>query len=506
MHYPSVRRGHRADSRPPSVAPHVLQMIAAPMQLPSHDDDNVVVVDREPLDVKDRTQVAHDILSVVQAEVAAFNAERGVQAHGGLITFDDVAWSAAVGIEGVGGCNNITDVGVSDDENTPIVQINTGQVRPITVKANTHQIIVNLYNHETQQVEKVPLHTLLQYPRKFSMPGCPPANVDSLLADPRNPSKPEDVQINFKVVYIGCSPGETSVNFSPSYFSYGTNNQMNGQNILCSGRRNDPYLAMEVTKPGWARLFKRDDAGDRCFIASEDTGVRAQKTSDVTGASFSDEEKAKLEEMDFKNGDDLFMTLQIPNLQDPTIGPDPTTKCVHFHPVATLDEYMLDDEDVYCSLSAYPGGEDAPVYRSGGDEDDSPSYRGCYPMPTCNTNIVKLGNGTKVEPLGQELVNPDLYKKPLAGVRGRGPGEIKIIVQKVVVCSGRPSKDDVRSQLEWLYDQSALHDTFVDADWQKKWEAFEIAFTKAYPETATKPTYFAAQDVEGKVPFSFIMG
>jgi hypothetical protein len=472
-------------------------MIAAPMQLSSDVDDNVGVV--EPLAVKDRTQVAHDILSAVQAEVGAFNAERGVQAHGGLITFDDVAWSAAVGIGGVGGCNNITDVGVSDDQNTPIVQINTGQVRPITVKANTQQIMVNLYNHETQQVEKVPLHTLLQYPRKFSMPGCPPANVDSLLADPRNPSKPEDVQINFKVVYIGCSPGETSVNFSPSYFSYGTNNQMNGQNILCSGRRNDPYLAMEVTKPGWARHFKRDDAGDRCFIASEDTGVRAQKTSDVTGASFSDVEKAKLEEMKFKNGDDLFMTLQIPNLQDPTIGPDPTTACVHFHPVAalaTLEDYEYGDmSPTYTSLCAYPCS----------DDDDGPHYRGLSP-PTCNTNIVKLGNGTKVEPLGQELVNPDLYKKPLAGVRGRGPGKIKIIVQKVVVCSGRPSKEDVRSQLEWLYDQSALHDTFVDADWQKKWEAFETAFTKAYPETAAKPTYFAAQDVEGKVPFSFTMG
>ena len=460
-------------------------MIAAPMQLSSDVDDNVAV--------KTRAHVAYDILSAVQAEVSAFNAERaqhwrGVQAHGGLITFDDVAWSFSVGIGGVGGCNNITDVGVSDDQNTPVVQINTGQARPTTVKANTQQIMVNLYNHETQQVEEVPLHTLLQYPHKFSMPGCPPANVDSLLADPRNPSKPEDVQINFKVVYIGCSPGETSVNFSPSYFSYGTNNQMNGQNILCSGRRNDPYLAMEVTKPGWSRLFKRDDAGDRCFIASEDTGVRVQKTSDVTGASFSDEERAKLEKMNFKKGDDLFMTLQIPNLQDPTIGPDPSTKCVHFHPVSTLveDEYMLGDEN--------------------DEDDDVPVYRGCSPAPECSTNIVKLGNGTKVEPLGQELVNPDLYKNPLAGARGRGPGEIKIIVQKVVVCSGRPSKDDVRSQLEWLYDQSALYDTFVDADWQKKWEAFETAFTKASPETAAKLTYFAAQDVGGKVPFSFMMG
>lgn len=382
-------------------------------------------------------------------------------------SFDDVMWSAAGGEFGVGGANNITDVVVSDKDNSSILQLNTGQMFPVVVKTNTKAVRIRVFDVEKVKDVIIPLHEYLTHPRRYTNRGLPPAQVDTLLKNPDRPDEEEPMQVSFKVLYMNKPEDADSVQFSPTYLNYGTCNGDDPQNLLMFAPKNG-VVTMETTKPGWARLFPRtfqDGASKRVYLNSKDTGVNVRS-----------QDKEELIKSGFSSGDDEFLTIQIPLLKK-GLPVDTRKKCCHFQ--------KSDEDDMP---------EEAPVYRSLG----------------ASTNIVKLETGDVVEAKDAELADPSLYNDPLSAVGKRGPGEIRLHITKVVIVSGPPTPEDVKHVCGWLLDASKVASTFTVADWKTAWETFKSEFKAAYPDVDPNPAsappvkhFLEAVEKESKKPKEF---
>jgi len=406
-----------------------------------------------------RTEVCKAVSMTTQKIVADVNRTEGTTFESTEMTFDDLKWSLAANESGLGGANNISDMLICTKENDTIVQLNTGQVRPTVVKTNTMAVRMRAFHTKRMKEELITVHEFLSNPSLYSMRGVPAAPASSLLQNASEPDKEENIEASFKVLYVSRGEEDEEVQFTPCAYNYGTCNGDDPQNLMMTARKNDT-IAMQSTTPMWARMFPRkfeDGVSKRVFVSAKDTGVKAQATAQVD--DFSEEDREQLMKHGFSEGDDIFVTFQIP-LKQKGLRADLSKRCAHFRGYKSAED-------------------DEPCYRSLGD---SVTFRSAAP-----TNIAKLESGDAVEPKGLELSDPTIYTNPLTSVKERGPGDVRMFVTKVVVVSGKPTEDDVKAQLNWLKESGKLGEQFTDKDWKESWKKMKEQYETAYPGADPNP-------------------